>query len=68
MTRWVPFVQLTVLTWALHRIAMALIGFPMFSISNFKLVEFVVDMGIYAMAFGISYWFLISRKRRKGRI
>lgn len=65
MKRWSRFFQIIVLTWALHRIAMAIIGFPMFSFSSFNLGEFAWDVGVYIIAFFISYWFVtrIARLR-----
>ncbi len=64
MKRWYPFFQVTLLTWAVHRIARALIGFPRVSFSNFKLVEFVVDIGLWTVLFAIFSWFMMRPKRR----
>ena len=63
MKRWYPYFQIVLLAWALHRIAMAIIGFPVFSFSDFRASEFFVDIGVYVIAFGISYWFVLRRKR-----
>ncbi len=64
MKRWYKFLQVSVLTWALHRLARAVFGFPLFSFSEFKLGEFVVDLGVYSLAFAFSYWFFIYRTER----
>lgn len=61
MKRGYRFFQITVLGWALHRLAMAILGFPTFSFSDFDFAEFVVDVGVYIVAFGVSYWFLTRR-------
>jgi hypothetical protein len=55
------FFQITLLTWSLHRLALEIFGFPVFSFSNFHFGEFVVDVGVYLIAFGISYGCLAWR-------
>ena len=65
MQRFSSYVSVIVLAWAFHRLARAVFGFPLFSLTDFSAREFAVDFGVYIVSFFAAYLLIRRTKDRR---
>ncbi|HPT82570.1 MAG TPA: hypothetical protein PLM25_01665 [Limnochordia bacterium] len=58
MQRFSARVAVILLAYVLHRLARAIFGFPLFSLTDFSARELAVDFGVYVLSFLVAYFLI----------